>query len=156
MLISLSFFFSFFFFEKKKPSEAISPWFVRMERNIVRLKIKQTKAGDPGFSSGCFHHRSDRDGNHRRRAVLSVHLSFLPSFLNDLPQVAPVFSLVVCGNGSALAECLQSLTDYLLILSVFLSFHASVAGNIQTLPFWSVSPTSSSFLFFFFFPPSER
>lgn len=116
MLISLSFFFlSFFFFEKKKQThEAISRWFVRMERNVVRFK-KNKKNKCPEFNSGRFHHRSDHDSNHHRRAVLSV----LPSFLNDLPKVAPVFSLVVCGNGFVLAECLKSLTDYLLILYVF-------------------------------------
>lgn len=97
-----------------------------MERNVVRFKRFPSSTLDVSITGVIMTVTA---------TVERFFPSILPSFLNDLPQVALVFSLVVCGNGFALAECLESLTDYLLILYVFLSFHASVVRNVRPLLF---------------------
>lgn len=74
------------------------------------------KEGGPKLNLGCerVHHRPC---SFVREIIATVEL-FFPSILPSLMIFRNLhrFQLVVCGNGFMLAECLECLTDYLLIL----------------------------------------
>lgn len=104
-----------------------------MERNVVWFKKKQKNKRQRLQSSTL-----DVSIAGLIMTVITAVELFFPSILPSLMifrKLHRFFSLVVCGNGFVLAECLESLTDYLLILYVLLRFHASVVRNIQTLLF---------------------